>query len=524
MQTDHDAETDDYTDTETDADEEAAERAFERFSRRGVLGGLAALGLAGLASQPASAIGPTLEFGGNYTGDPGSNFGLSLAPTNARFGFLGFSDTTDGRGVVGRATSSTGRTIGVIGRSDSSTDGAAGLMGFCDAPTGVTYGFRGRSDSAEGTGALGIATATSGDTIGLEGRVNSPDGYGLFTPDDAKVGGSLQFTGGSEPHAFMFESGTSNPDQNVIAHSPGFPDWGLRYDDVGDRFVFQSGGVDDVRIGLAGAPNLHVFGSVAQNASGPSGHVAAIENRSTSTNGDVLFLGTDVSNATTSNNFISFFDGGGGVGAIEGNGSGGVNYKSGAADIAEYFPAADPDAVFEAGDVVGLAGGEIVSDPTEGDRALVVSDAPMLTGNVPEDEEADGDVCAALLGQVPVRIGEAVEAGTLLVATADGTAVPADSDRAGADAPVVGRALDAADRSDDAVDAFVVSEDRIERESARERTLERRLTKKAERIDELEAETDALREENAALYERLTAIEAHIGLDAEEAAPAGAAD
>jgi hypothetical protein len=206
----------DVTD-DSDDGQESSGATFERFSRRGVLGGLAALGLLGAATEPASAQSTTLEFGGNYTGDPGANFGLSLNPSNARFGLLGFSQMSDGRGIVGRATSSTGQTIGVIGRADSSTDGAAGLMGFCDAPTGVTYGFRGRSDSVNGTGALGIATASSGNTIGLEGRVNSPDGvailgnstatsgttygvqgqvaspngYGLYTPDDAKVDGNM---------------------------------------------------------------------------------------------------------------------------------------------------------------------------------------------------------------------------------------------------------------------------------------------------------------------------------------------
>jgi hypothetical protein len=165
----------------------------------------------------AAADDTTLEFGGNYTGDPGSNYALRLDPSNARFGLLGFSEASNGRGIVGRATADSGTTIGVIGRSDSSSDGATGLMGFNEASSGRTYGFRGRSDSTEGRGALGIATADSGDTIGLEGRtdspdgvgvsgtntassgttygvvgrVNSADGYGLYTPDDAVIDGKL---------------------------------------------------------------------------------------------------------------------------------------------------------------------------------------------------------------------------------------------------------------------------------------------------------------------------------------------
>ena len=38
----------------------------------------------------------------------------------------------------------------------------------------------------------------------------------------------------------MFASGTFNSDRMVIGHSPSFPNFGLEYEDVGDRFVFQS--------------------------------------------------------------------------------------------------------------------------------------------------------------------------------------------------------------------------------------------------------------------------------------------
>jgi hypothetical protein len=198
-------------------DTDAEEKTGTSVGRRSVLAGLAGLGLLGTAAGSARAASTPLEFGGNYTGDPGADWGLRLDPSNARFGLLGFSAASNGRGVVGRATSNSGETIGVIGRSDSSSDGAAGLMGFNDATTGRTYGFKGRSDSTDGRGALGIATADTGDTIGLEGRadspsgvavsgtntapsgvsigvqgqVNSPYGFGLYTPDNARIEGFL---------------------------------------------------------------------------------------------------------------------------------------------------------------------------------------------------------------------------------------------------------------------------------------------------------------------------------------------
>jgi len=48
----------------------------------------------------------------------------------------------------------------------------------------------------------------------------------------------------------MFDSGTSNPDRMVIAHSPSFTNWGLQYRDSNDTFHFLGDGISRVRIGL----------------------------------------------------------------------------------------------------------------------------------------------------------------------------------------------------------------------------------------------------------------------------------
>lgn len=256
------------TDTDSDSTTDSDPDTDASIARRSLLAGLVGLGVLSTADR-AAAASTTLEFGGNYTGDPGANYGLRLAPSNARFGLLGFSDASDGRGVVGRATASSGTTIGVIGRSDSSSDGATGLMGFNDAGSGRTYGFRGRSDSTEGRGALGIATADSGNTIGLEGRadspngvgmsgtntassgttygvrgkVNSPDGYGLYTPDDAKVEGVIEVTDvdttGSD---FTVEAGTT-ADGNARNVVQGHASNDVK--DSAEGAVIGGGGFDD---------------------------------------------------------------------------------------------------------------------------------------------------------------------------------------------------------------------------------------------------------------------------------------
>jgi hypothetical protein len=49
----------------------------------------------------------------------------------------------------------------------------------------------------------------------------------------------------------LFESGTLNPDRMVITHSPAFSNWGLQYQDAGDKFNFLVGGTPVMTVDLA---------------------------------------------------------------------------------------------------------------------------------------------------------------------------------------------------------------------------------------------------------------------------------
>ena len=75
--------------------------------------------------------------------------------------------------------------------------------------------------------------------------------------------GNLRFASGAQsiqfanpgatpgPMMFMFSSGTTNTTRMVLAHSPGFPTWGLQYADNGDQFDFLGAGTSRMSINLS---------------------------------------------------------------------------------------------------------------------------------------------------------------------------------------------------------------------------------------------------------------------------------
>jgi hypothetical protein len=125
-------------------------------------------------------------------------------------GVYGHSISSQGRGVLGVAPDTgSGYTKGVQGLA-SSTNGI-GVDGRATATTGATEGVYGHSDSNAGKGVAGYAPSTTGVNYGVWGRNMSPDGYGVFgtgpgvgvyaestgskpalkTSGDADVGGDL---------------------------------------------------------------------------------------------------------------------------------------------------------------------------------------------------------------------------------------------------------------------------------------------------------------------------------------------
>jgi hypothetical protein len=293
---------------------------------------------------------------------------------------------------------------------------------------------------------------------------------------------------------------------------------------------------------------FHIRDSVAESGGDNIGrHVAAIQNTSTSSNPVPDVLGLELTNVTDPggfNSYISFMDDSGTIGNIQGDGNGGVEFTGSTADFAECFPKADPEQEFEDGTVVGLRDGEVVAltEEIEPDTVLVVSTAPLMTGNRPIDEGDRNDyVKLSLVGQVPVRVSESVTAGDVLVASQnnDGTAVGrADCDAS--DRPIVGLALEdcaagdqaralvggpgldtgLADRTTrSAADGMNRTQnERLDALEAENEELKQEIAEKDQQISDLEAENEQLRE-------RLAAVEEHLAtLDSGGAAPATADD
>jgi len=213
-----------------------------------------------------------------------------------------------------------------------------------------------------------------------------------------------------------------------------------------------------------GNDNLRVDGVVGVNASSPltrfhvrrsinstatpANHVALIDNYTTGSSADVLALRMAYTgNPGTGANFITFFKGTSTeIGAIEGNGSGGISFNSSSADYAEFLPVMDRKVEFEDGDIVGIHGGRI-SRRTEGaDVILAISSTPIVLGNNPGEEKLHLYEKVGFMGIVPVKVLGKVNAGDYIIASGKsdgvGHAIPKEEIRPEQFSQLVGVAWD----------------------------------------------------------------------------------
>ncbi|HEX5153484.1 MAG TPA: hypothetical protein VFW07_18670 [Parafilimonas sp.] len=111
-----------------------------------------------------------------------------------------------------------------------------------------------------GAGSSKMAINLSNGNVGV--GTASPTSK-LHVVGNQTLAGNLTFTAGTQsiqfanpgagpaPMMYMFSSGTTNTSRMVIAHSPGFPTWGLQYSDNADQFDFLGAGTSRMAINLS---------------------------------------------------------------------------------------------------------------------------------------------------------------------------------------------------------------------------------------------------------------------------------
>lgn len=89
---------------------------------------------------------------------------------------------------------------------------------------------------------------------------------------------------------------------------------------------------------------------------------------------------------------------------IEQNLNVGVTYESGAGDYAEWLEKVPGERDLKPGEIVGVKGGKIALNTQNADHFMVISNIPIVLGNMPPQDKQSNFEKVAFMGQVPVRI------------------------------------------------------------------------------------------------------------------------
>jgi hypothetical protein len=93
----------------------------------------------------------------------------------------------------------------------------------------------------------------------------------------------------------------------------------------------------------------------------------------------------------------------------------GVTYQSGAGDYAEYLMKNNQEEKFMAGDIVGVIGGKISKNIECAEKIMVISQKPIVLGNVPNEGAEHKYEKVAFMGQVPVKVFGKVNLGDYII-------------------------------------------------------------------------------------------------------------
>jgi len=141
----------------------------------------------GLAGTSTATSGTTHGVYGETSSPNGrAVYGQSNATSGLSYGVYGLTDSTGGRGVYGYASASSGNNYGVYGETRSTS--GDGVYGLAISLSGPAYGVHGLSASTSGRGVYGYTTSGSGITYGIYGWAESTSGRGVYGLADASTG------------------------------------------------------------------------------------------------------------------------------------------------------------------------------------------------------------------------------------------------------------------------------------------------------------------------------------------------
>lgn len=105
----------------------------------------------------------------------------------------------------------------------------------------------------------GVNGSTADTRVGI--GTTAPNTNSLFSVSNnfmVQPSGTLQYANSVNNMMYMFESGFSNADRMLIAHSPAFTNYGIQYQDASDKLNFLSSGNPVMTIELGSTNNVGI--------------------------------------------------------------------------------------------------------------------------------------------------------------------------------------------------------------------------------------------------------------------------
>ncbi len=389
-------------------------------------------GFSGATSLPnqVASTGSTVSGGaGNIAGDP------LQAPNLTTY-------ATVGGGANNKANGGSATVAGGSGNTAANSSFVGG--GYLNVASGLVSTIAGGGGNTASGGSVAIGGGENNVGAAYVSVIGGGNGN-VVTGNAATIPGGVANIAGGVVSFAAGEAAIVRAAQNTAGVDPAY--WSG--DNNGDEGTFVWADQSSFQALVSTGPNqflVRAKGGVGINTNQPTTSLdvinatnttaAYVYNQLTAATSNGLTVRLGASTAGTGNNFLTFQKGSGaGIGAIEGNGAGGVQLNTTGADYGEYLPLADRHEDLAPGDVVGIRDGHIARSTEDADAIGVISTGAAVAGNSPGENREASHRIVAFVGQVEVTVEGPVDAGDLLIPSGR------DDGRARAIAP---SALDAA--------------------------------------------------------------------------------